>query len=128
MNKFEALSDMGIQNPTEITKYTLRQEGHGDVLKVYYKRQKGSFLPNSRKYKFGRSIKTIIADGGKQEFEDVYEISPFLLKAVAELDSIVKHKNDVVDQKVALLDEIRNLENAMANGIADIRSQIEKLS
>ena len=128
MSKFEALSDMGIQNPTEIIKYTLRQEGHGDVLKVYYKRQKGSFLPNSRKYKFGRSIKTIVSDGGKQEFEDVYEISPFLLKAVAELDSVVKHKHDAIDHKAALLEDIRNLENTMANGIADLRAQVEKLN
>ncbi|MCB1755333.1 MAG: DUF3461 family protein [Gammaproteobacteria bacterium] len=127
MNKYEALSDMGIQNPQEISKYTLRQEGHGDVLKIYYKRKKGSFLPNSRKYKFGRSIKTVLTDGGKQEFEDIYEISPFLLKAVAELDSIVKQKHESIDRKQELLDEIDHLEKVFANKLAELRDKVKEI-
>lgn len=128
MNDYQTLKDMGIRNPQEIVKYTLRQEGHGDVLKIYYKRQKGSFLPSSRKYKFGRSIRTVLTDGGKQEFEDVYEISPFLLKAVAELDSIVNQKTDNVDRKAEILREIDHLERVMMNKIADLKKQVQELS
>ena len=52
------LSEMGITRFHEIASYTLRQEGvDKDVLRVTYKRAKGSLLPYSRKYKFGRSQK-----------------------------------------------------------------------
>ncbi len=127
MSQYEALSEMGIQNPEEISKYTLRQEGHGDALKIYYKRKKGSFLPSSRKYKFGRSVKTVIADGGRQEFEDVYQISPFLLKAVAELDSIVKQRQEAVDHKQDLLDEIDHLERVVVSKITELRQKLNEL-
>lgn len=91
-----ALQDMGINNAHEISGYTLRPEGsQRDVLKIKYKRAKGSFLPQSRTYKFGRSLKTVVADGGTARMEHTYEISPFLLKAVAELDSLVSENKKV---------------------------------
>lgn len=127
MSNYETLDEMGIQNPDEISKYTLRQEGHGDVLKIYYKRKKGSFLPNSRKYKFGRSVKTIRSESGDQGYEDVYEISPFLQKALAELDSIVQHKHDVADTKQDIIEEMEHLERVMTHKMADLRAKLEKL-
>lgn len=127
MAEYQALQDMGIKNPTEISKYTLRQEGHGDVLKIYYKRTKGSFLPSSRKYKFGRSARTVVSDSGRNEFDEVYEISPFLLKAVSELDSIVTHKQASADTKQEILDEMIHLEKVVANKLSELRSRLEQL-
>ncbi len=127
MAKYEALTEMGIQNPEEIIKYTSRQEGHGDVLKIYYKRRKGSFLPSSRKYKFGRANKSILADGGTQKYEDVYEISPFLLKAVVELDLIVKQKQKAINSKQDMLEELDHLEIVVDNKLAEIRRKLKHL-
>lgn len=86
----DTLAKMGIANPTEIVRYTLRQKsGREDVLKVFYEREKGSFLPVSRTYRFGRGMKTSVADSGEPRFDDSYEISPVLLEAVTELDALV---------------------------------------
>jgi len=113
---YAALSEMGIIRFHEIASYSLRQDGADkDVLRVVYKRAKGSLLPHTRKYKFGRSMKTVIADGGTSRMEHTYEISPFLLKAVAELDELVadnQHepvKPDNSDLKADLLSEINEL-------------------
>lgn len=145
-----ALAEMGITRFHEVSHYTLRQDGvKNDVLKVYYKRQKGSLLPESRKYRFGRSLKTIIADGGTARMEDTYEISPYLLSAIAELDRLVA-QNALVDaslagsgagfdRKAALLVEIDQIERTVAGRLAAadagtvrakfaaIREQIEAL-
>ncbi|ASJ72404.1 DUF3461 family protein [Granulosicoccus antarcticus] len=113
---YPALAEMGIVRFHEISHYSLRQDGADkDVLRVIYKRAKGSFLPHTRKYKFGRSMKTVIADGGTSRMEHTYEISPFLLKAVAELDSLVEinqHDTSKVtstDLKADLLAEMNEL-------------------
>lgn len=90
LNNYPALAEMGIVRFHEISSYRLSQNGDNeDVLRVKYKRTKGSLLPHSRKYKFGRSMKTFVADGGTARMDHNYEISPFLLKAVSELDSLV---------------------------------------
>lgn len=145
-----ALADMGITRFHEISHYTWRQDGErNDVLKVFYKRQKGSLLPESRKYRFGRALKTIVADGGSARLEDTYEISPHLLAAIAELDRLVA-RNALVDadardamagrdRKAALLVEIGHIERTLVERLApadagtlsakfaDVRRQIEAL-
>lgn len=89
-NASPTLSEMGIKRVHEISHYSLRQDGaERDILRIIYKRAKGSLLPYSRKYKFGRALKTVITDGGTSTMEQSYEISPFLLKAISELDSLV---------------------------------------
>ncbi|ASJ73583.1 hypothetical protein IMCC3135_17510 [Granulosicoccus antarcticus IMCC3135] len=90
VTQYAALAEMGIFRVNEISNYSLRQDGPDkDVLRVIYKRAKGSLLPFSRKYKFGRSVKTVVVDGGTSRMERTYEISPFLLKAVAELEDLL---------------------------------------
>ncbi|ASJ74144.1 DUF3461 family protein [Granulosicoccus antarcticus] len=89
--QYPSLTEMGIVRFNEISHYSLRQSGPDkDVLRIIYNRAKGSFLPHTRKYKFGRAPKTVVADGGTARMEHTYEISPFLLKAVHELDELVK--------------------------------------
>lgn len=127
MSNNSALEEMGVKNPKEITRYTLRSEGSQDVLKIYYRRQKGSFLPSSRKYKFGRSTNTVRVDSGKREFEETSPISPFLQKAIAELDSIVKHQDKSTDHKKTLIAEIEHLEETMHNKLAELRRLAEEL-
>ncbi len=126
IDRYPALSEMGIVRFHEISHYSLRQDGADkDVLRVNYKRAPGSLLPFSRKYKFGRSPRTVIADGGTARMENTYEISPFLLKAVAELDSLLAGKNNNAavanaDLKNDLLAEVSELQQMVqASGESD---------
>lgn len=101
LSRFPALEEMGITRAHEISNYSLRSDGgRTDILKVSYKRKKGSLLPQSRKYTFGRSLHTVVADGGTARMEQSYEISPFLLKAIAELDLLVKPSEPAKDLRV----------------------------
>ena len=131
--KFPALEEMGINRAHEISQYSLRPDGADkDILKIRYKRAKGSLLPQSRTYKFGRSLKTVIADGGTARMEHVYEISPFLLKAVAELDSLVADKKQVGGEVTSLIGEDRvntllkgfNELEVLINGNVDMRDAV----
>ncbi len=131
LNHYPALSEMGIVRFHEISNYSLRQDGADkDVLRVIYKRAKGSLLPHSRKYKFGRSLKTVIADGGTSRMEHTYEISPFLLKAVAELDELVatnQHepsKSASTELKSDLLAEINELKQLINESIPASRMAV----
>ncbi len=141
-----ALSEMGVIRPSEISHYSLRQDGADkDVLRIIYTRAKGSLLPYSRKYKFGRSLKTVNADGGSSRMEQTYEISPFLLKAVDELDKLVNinqydtSKSSNTDLKADLMAEFNELKQlinesipsdnmaAVKNKIDSVRKHIEAL-
>jgi len=120
IQSFPTLDEMGVNNPHQIVSYTLRQDGADkDVLKLKYKRESGSFLPQTRTYKFGRSLRMVIADGGTSRMEHTYEISPFLLKAIAELDGLVDEaeKNKSLDtpkresnRNAELVKELESLE------------------
>jgi len=127
MSKQTALEEMGVNNPEEIIRYTLRQEGIEDVLKIYYRRQKGSLLPVSRKYKFGRADKTVMVDSGKRVSKEIYDISPFLQRAVAELDQIVKQHEEEISSKKRIIHEMAHLEKTFSAKMAELRQQLEKL-
>ena len=134
---YPALAEMGIVRFHEISHYSLRQDGvDKDVLRIIYKRAKGSFLPYSRKYKFGRSLKTVVADGGTSRMEHSYEISPFLLKAVAELDKLVeinKHdasksaNTELAADVMTELDELEKLVSASNSDAAAIAAKFESI-
>ena len=128
MSDYPALTEMGIFNFGEISSYTLRQDGaNHDVLRINYKRPKGSLLAISRKYRFGRAPKGVIGEEPDRETKQVYEISPFLLRAVSELDSLVRKEKNQKDKKTRLLADIEHLEELVSDKIASIRAEIDKL-
>ncbi len=128
--KTETLAKMGIENPDEIARYTLRQRsGREDVLKIYYEREKGSLLPVSRTYRFGRSLQTSVADSGQPRFSESYEVSPVLLKAVEELDALVAARAEP-SPKQALMQEIdamRALLKGESVDTAALSQQLDRL-
>lgn len=128
MVDYPALQEMGIARCNEISHYTLRQEGVAkDVLKIYYEREKGSFLPISRKYKFGRATKTVRVASGNSGTQDVHEISPFLRKALAELDSLVAQRQAGVNEKEQLLAEIDHLQHTVASKCDELKARVARL-
>ena len=117
---YPALSGMGITRFHEISQYSLRKDGEDkDVLRVYYKRAKGSLLPYSRKYRFGRSLQTVVADGGTARLVSTYEISPFLLNAVSELDALV-NANQLGESNQAKTADIKSVALAEINELAQL--------
>lgn len=125
---YQTLESMGVTSFDDIEKFTLRYENGYDVLKVYYRREKGSLLPKSKKFKFGRSTKTVLADGGQQTYRQVQEPSLVVLRAVEELGKIVgKQKEDKIS-KAELVEELVHLEKVMSSKIAELKEKIETMS
>ena len=128
INEYPTLSEMGITRFNEIASYSMRQDGADeDILRIHYKRAKGSLLPTSRKYRFGRAVSAVVTDSATGQLRDQHEISPFLLKAVDELDTLVSISKQAVDSKEHLLEEIEELEIQFNRRISNLRKHIKSL-
>jgi len=127
MSRFPTLTEMGINNPGEIERYSLNTTNNIDVLRIVYKRQKGSLLPTSKRFEFGRASKTVVADSGTQKTEIVHEISPFLRKAMKELDGIIGAKKSSIKQAKLVKQELQRLHQDMASRLTYIESLIDEM-
>ena len=125
--KYPALAAMGIVNPEQITRYSMQTSGEFDVLRVIYKREKGSLLPGSKKFKFKRNTRLIELDAGNKKHEEISEISPALSNAITELHKIVNLKQTRNEQKEIIADEISRLEEEMHTRVTYLKSLIKKL-
>ncbi|MGO2354118.1 MAG: DUF3461 family protein [Marinomonas foliarum] len=124
---YPTLQSMGITSIQDIEKFTLRYEGGHDVLKIYYRREKGSLLPKSKKFKFGRSTKTVLADGGQQTYRQVQEPSLIVLRAMEELEKIVGRQHETKASKEDLIKELEHLEKVVNSKINEIKVKIESM-
>ncbi len=126
------LQEMGIRNPSEISRYVLRHpDERTDELTIHYRRQPGSLLPVTRMYEFHRMPRTIVTDSGRAETAAIFEASPKLLGALEELDALLGAAGDSASRKIALADQIRALKAQTAAGadkasIAAALAQIER--
>lgn len=127
MSSYPTLAEMDISRAEEIRHYTLHQEGKKDVLKVFYKRQKGSFLPERKTFRFGRSAKMVATGDRNQETREIYEISPFLLKAIAELDTLLKKHDSVIDKKQHIIERMEQIELEIKASHEEMRSLLNEL-
>ena len=127
MATYATLKDMGVQNPDEIDRYTHYASEHTDHLRIVYRRHKGSLLPESRKYKFPRSKKTVMVDSGTRQTEIIFESSQYLKNALTELDTIVSKHESVEAIKAVLNEEVIHLEEEVAERIAHIKSLVESI-
>ena len=128
MNNHPTLTEMDISRAEEIRHYTLHQErGNIDVLKVFYERKKGAFLPERKTFRFGRSAKMVATGNIAKPTQEVFEISPFLLKAIAEFDVLLTARDSVVDKKQHILDRMAHLEQEIQSSHEEIRSLLKDL-
>lgn len=58
---YDNLKSLGITNPEEIDRYSLRQEANNDILKIYFQKDRGEFFAKSVKFKYPRQRKTVVA-------------------------------------------------------------------
>ncbi|OSN03218.1 DUF3461 family protein [Lonsdalea iberica] len=125
---YDNLKSLGISNPEDIDRYSLRQEASNDILKIYFRKDKGEFFAKSVKFKYPRQRKTIAADNAGQGFREINEISPNLRYVVDELDQICQREQIEVDLKRKILADLRHLEGVVTNKISEIESDLEKLT
>lgn len=125
---FPHLTALGIQDPQQIERYSLRQEAHKDVLKIYFLKQKGELFAKSVKFKFPRQVKNVLVDGGSNQYREITEISRNLTLIIDELNKITKPEQlSESDIKQKILADLSHLENVVSNKIAEIEADLEKL-
>jgi len=127
MKNYPTLSEMGINNPEQIERFSLATTNQTDHLRIIYRRKKGSFLPGSKRFEFGRASKTIVTDSGSRKTQVVYEISPFVQKAIEELEHIVNSKKTTVENAAVVKDELKRLHQEMTSRLAYIESLIDDM-
>ncbi len=121
-----ALQSIGVKNLDNIDYYTVRSERDCDVLKIYHKREKGGLFQKSEKFKFHRSSRQL-KDHASADYRQVSEVSPMLVKVMDELDIITKQDYVERTAKEKILSDLRHLEKVVANKVAEIEQQLEKL-
>ncbi|SHO58495.1 DUF3461 family protein [Vibrio quintilis] len=122
------LKSLGIHEPTEIERYTIRQEALKDVLKIYFHKQKGEFFAKSVKYKYPRQVKNVLVDSGSHQYKEVTEINRNLTLILDELNQITDPpKPQEIDLKEKILTDLHHLEKVVAHKIAEIEADLQKL-
>ena len=131
MLEYKTLKEMKIKRPTQIDRYSVQTiehpDVHTDVLRIVYKRKKGSLLPESQRFRFPRIKKTEMQDSGTRKMDIRWEVSPFLQKAVSELDQILTTELSKEENIKLILDEMRRLEEDAAHRIDYIRSLVKEI-
>jgi hypothetical protein len=122
------LTGLGIHDPEQIERYTIRQEAHKDVLKIYFHKQKGELFAKSVKFKYPRQKKNVLVDGGTHQYRAVTEINRNLTLVIDELNTITKPevlKGE--DLKKKILSDLRHLEAVVSSKIHEIESDLKRL-
>jgi hypothetical protein len=131
MHEYTTLREMKIKRPTQIDRYSVQTiehpDVHTDVLRIVYKRKKGSLLPESQRFRFPRIKKTELQDSGTRKMDMRWEVSPFLQKAVSELDQLLTTELSKKENIQLILEEMRRLEEDAAHRIDYIRSLVESI-
>ncbi|OIV46616.1 hypothetical protein BK025_10225 [Sodalis sp. TME1] len=125
---YDNLKSLGVNHPDDIDRYSLRQEANNDILKIYFRRDKGEFFAKSVKFKYPRQRKAVVSDNAAEGYREINEISPNLRYVIDELDQICLRDQTEVDLKHKILDDLRHLESVVANKIAEIEADLEKLT
>ncbi|ANO34122.1 DUF3461 family protein [Vibrio breoganii] len=122
------LTGLGIHETKQIDRYSLRQEAHKDVLKIYFKKQKGELFAKSVKFKYPRQVKSVLIDDGSGQYRNKTEINRNLTLVIDELNTLTKPvKSQDVDVKQKILSDLRHLEKVVSGKIAEIEADLEKL-
>lgn len=126
--KTPSLTEMGVLNPGQIVSYsTVHVSKDMDVLKIDYRREKGSFLPKHRRYEFKRISKPMPGNELKGADAIRYDISPILSKAISELDALLASNKQTVATKKSLQHELAVLNSEMNERIKHLSKMIDSL-
>ncbi|PKF61826.1 hypothetical protein CW745_10975 [Psychromonas sp. psych-6C06] len=121
------LKSIGIRNVEDITRYSLRQEGERDILKVYFKKTGHEFLARSSKFKFQRQQKRVSGGYQGDRFTNMSEINPTLRKIIKELDALAIDAHSEKEVKQQLLNDLKHLESVVTNKVKEMEAKIAQL-
>lgn len=121
------LNTIGVHNVEDITRYSLRQEGERDILKIYFKKTGREFLARSSKFKFQRQQKRVSGGYRGDKFTELSEINPTLRNIIKELDTLAINASSEKEIKEQLLTDLRHLQSVVDNKIKEMEAKIEKL-
>lgn len=129
MSDFPNLEQLGVNSIDEIIKYRLTREARVDVLKIYYKRASGSFLPQSRKYHFARG-QNHIDNSSSSSTKKAQHVAPQLLLVIEELRTLMANKpiQKRAERKEALDERLASLEAVFESKLYHLRKQVEALN
>lgn len=128
MSNYPGLTEMGINGFDEIKQYIVRQDKKDrDVLRISYKRKKGSMLPKRKTFRFGRAAKMLNDSSAPGGMTEIFEISPFLQKVMLELDSIVGSSHEEKDKIKELLEHLDQLERETMFATAKMKELLKEL-
>ena len=128
MTAYPTLNEMGILNPTEIDRYSLQTINNMDILRIVYRRKKGSMLPASKRFRFPRTEKLSLGHGDMRSTQVFYEVSPVVHKAMIELDELVRSKRDRAQQLEVIREEMLRLQEETSTRISYINALIDEIS
>ncbi len=117
MSDYPELQRIGVTRPNQIVKYTLTNAVDLDILRIKYKRPKGSFLPTIKRFEFARKL---LPTGET-------EISATLEAILTELEKLVITEKDSAEMKEDIITEISDLEKFMRIRLQELKAEIEKL-
>ena len=127
MSNYPHLTEMGILNPQEIQKFAIYTTDSLDVLRIIYKRKKGSLLPVSKNFKFPRVKKPHLVDSGTRETAIVFESTEAFRSALRELEALKVNKSKSEDLAALILAEIQFLEEDIALRTEYIKALVDKI-
>ncbi len=126
-NDYPNLTNMGVQHPEQIDRYSINSIDFTDTLRIIYRRPKGSLLSESRTYRFPRIQKTVSStDGGPDE--TVMDIDPRLTAAVDELKILTEAKQVTEDLVSEIVEELALLEEDVAMRLDCLRKRVKRLT
>ena len=126
MKKNITLTEMGVDNPNDIARYTIYTVHDTDVLRIIYSRKQGSLLPVSKTFKFPRIKKSVLVDSGTRQTQVLFERNPSFENALTEIEEILENQKDQEALNQVLADEILQLEAEMTSRIDYIKLLVEK--
>lgn len=115
---YPQLTAMGILHPLQIDRYQVNSISNHDNLRIIYKRDKDSFLPSTRTYRFPRVQKSE---------QPVLETHPELKKALDELEALFAKKECQECVAETVLDELQALEDEIEIRASYIRELVRQL-
>jgi len=121
------LKSIGIRNIEDIKRYSLRQEGERDILKIYFRKSGRELLARSSKFKFQRQQKRVSGGYQGDNYTNLSEINPTLRNIIKELDALAIHANSEKEIKEQLLDDLKHLERVVTDKISEMEDKISRL-
>jgi len=130
MSDFPNLEDIGVTSIDDVVKYNLTREARLDVLKIYYKRQPGSLLAQSKKFHFVRGLNH--AQNTKKTTnmpQQVQHVAPQLLLIIEELRTLLANRplQKKEELKESITERLNTLEAVIDSKLHRLTEQLNSL-